>query len=863
MQQLQNQLYMLQSVSDSVIAVDVNGIITYWNNGAERIFGEMAKDWLGKPMHTWSEGFNIEDFVVKKDFDVSKPIVIDWEYIRKDGRHVYVKVSLSPIINENGEVIGVLGVSKDITERKLTELELKESNLKLDSAVEGANLGLWDYNVADGVNVVNERWCSMLGFDKGEVEERIDFLKSLLHNEEKELFEQALHNLHSDGLRTIDIAIRMRNKAGGYQWINIKAKAITFKDDGSPLRIIGTIQDITKQVEITNLLKATNAIAEVGGWQFNPLTGESSSTSRVAEIFAVDNPSKIRLGGFEYFHAEDKKLLEAKFHHLMKTGEGYDIEARLTDAQGIGKWVRSIVKAEVIDGKVVNIIGALQDITKIKRSEELLSITSELANVGGWEYDLVTKETVCTEQVYKIYGLPNDTVITPEFGIKFYHPEDLHLIVEVYEKLVTEGEPYDIQVRFIDANGNLKWVRAIGECDMVDGKVVRVFGSFQDVTKQVMAEKTIAQSLKATENIRHALDVSTIVAITDIKGVILQVNDRFVEISGYTRAELIGQTHKLVNSRHHKQAFFIDMWSTISKGRVWKGEIKNKAKNGSYYWVDTTIVPQLDEDGKPYQYIAVRHEITGRRKAEEKLKDLNKNLEQKVKDRTVALEASNEDLKAFNYMLSHDLRTPLRAIGMFATQMQRKLEKEGEINEYSEYLEYINSGIKEMERLIADILEYTKLRKSKTHPSEIDLSQRVKHCFAENSLLHPFLNAELVIDEPINLTVDNVLFSHIVINLIGNSFKYAKAERQLVIEVQLKEEGNYQLLTFGDNGRGFSQEYAAKIFEPFVRLVGQSHSQGSGIGLSICARIVEQHNGKIWAESKEGEGSTFYIELPA
>lgn len=157
-------------------------------------------------------------------------------------------------------------------------------------------------------------------------------------------------------------------------------------------------------------------------------------------------------------------------------------------------------------------------------------------------------------------------------------------------------------------------------CDLLHYEVQRLR---LRVNQLEHTDTSLQQSLKDLADVKFALDQSSIVAITDPSGVITYVNDKFCQISQYSRAELIGNTHRIVNSGYHDPSFFQQMWRTITAGQVWTEDIKNQAKDGSYYWVDTTIVPFLDEAGVPYQYVAIRNDITALKKTKADLQQLN------------------------------------------------------------------------------------------------------------------------------------------------------------------------------------------------------------------------------------------------
>lgn len=372
---------------------------------------------------------------------------------------------------------------------------------------------------------------------------------------------------------------------------------------------------------------------------------------------------------------------------------------------------------------------------------------------------------------------------------------------------------------------------------------------------QRIEERTAELQKMARENYqyKYALEESCIVAITDQKGIIKSVNQNFCNISKFSREELLGNDHRIINSGFHRKEFIRELWTTIANGKIWRGEIKNKAKDGTLYWVDTTIVPFLDVKNKPYQYVAIRSDITQRKLVEEENRTLNIELENRVRERT-------EELESFSFSVSHDLRAPLRAINGYTRILEEDYLKSFD-PEGVRLLGKVQKNAKKMGVLIDNMLEFSRLGKKDLRKSEIDMNELVTTVLADiGTSDNP--QVEIKIRKLHPVYADRAMMIQVLSNLISNSIKYSSKTKNAVVEISSEQQDNEVIYTLQDNGVGFDMEYVDKLFGVFQRLHSQEEFTGTGVGLAMAKTIIQKHGGRIWAESQLGVGATFYFALP-
>ena len=572
---------------------------------------------------------------------------------------------------------------------------------------------------------------------------------------------------------------------------------------------------------------------------------------------------------FEDVYPDDIPVLKEMLQKMLsKPGAKVSCIWRQRHKNGNWIWLEGSGTNLLHDPAVRALVNNFRDITERKKIKDELTLANrELKRLFN------TMDEVCysaernpprliqmSASCEKTYGYTAEEFFADvELWHKVTLPEDgpvLHgLFTELYNGLVARGE-----YRIRHKNGSIRWVSVnITPTLNAEGKLVRVDGVNRDITEKKEADEKVRlseQRFKAL--IEKGNDA---VAIISLDRTILYLSPSVYNILGYNPEELLGRSSGILLHPDEVPLSPERMKKMVEAlpGRSFQLESRVKHKNGSWVWLSFTLTNETD-DAAVGGIVANFHDITGSKKAMEEIDALNRSLEIKVQQRTQELEEANKLLESYNYSVAHDLKSPLRVISGFGkvladTAKDRLEEKDKEL------LEVIISSSNKMSQLVSDLLHFSHVKMEKIRPKETDMDQLLKEVveLVKQGDTAPLANIQ--VHHLGTAFCDSRLLKQVWVNLVSNAVKYSKKSCSPQVEIGKEVRNGKTVYFVKDNGVGFNNEYADKLFEVFYRLHRGKEFEGTGVGLALAKSVVEHHHGKIWASGKVGEGATFWFYL--
>jgi PAS domain S-box-containing protein len=852
----------LDNTEESFFVVDKQLNIVTFNKAAQTKFKQLSgKEFRkGDPILDFARKERIQD--LKKMYASilqGNSYYYKYTYTGKKKEEIVLGLRFSPV-KIDGQIIAIMVNARDITTQLKQEKELQQSEERYRLLFNNNPLPMWVYDTKTFAFLeVNNAAIKHYGYSREE------FLSMGILDIRPKDEVGSVKKASNDASGTAGPFTHARDwhhiKKNGEK-INVEVTSHSIDYNGRSANII-LAHDVSARVKAERekefnmrnteaLINSTHDLI----WSIDPerrlLTGNNS----FLKFIEIHTGKKLERGvdllKVDYFSEEEIKHWDALYSRVL-SGESFSVVNSLKTESG-EIWSETYFDPILKNDTVLGAAMYTKNITDRKKLEDQRALYVSIVNSSE---DAILSKTLdgkiisWNKGAKKLFGYTAEEVIGK--NVTMLIPPG---IVNEEERILAElkaGKHIEnLETLRMRKDGSLVNISlTVSPIMDYEGNVVGASKIARDISERKRSEEQIQKHFKEISDYKFALDESSIVAITDAKGTITYVNENFCQISRFSREELIGQNHRIINSAFHPKEFFADLWKTISSGKVWRGEIKNKAKDGNYYWVDTTIVPFLDKKGKPYQYVAIRSDITERKQAEEQLNDLNIELKRRAEE----LSNSNSELEQFAYVASHDLQEPLRMVSSFLQLLQKKSEKE--LDETSnKYIYYAVDGAERMKGLILDLLQYSRAGTSTIVPEPIQMNELVD----EVLMLYKNSDAEFDIGPLPTIQAGKTAMTQLMQNLIGNAIKY-RSNTKPKVRVRAEEQETEWKFTVEDNGIGIDPKFYDKIFVVFQRLHNKDKYGGTGVGLAICKKIVERYKGRIWVDSIPGEGSKFIFTI--
>ncbi|MFW5812820.1 MAG: PAS domain S-box protein [Fibrobacterota bacterium] len=557
-------------------------------------------------------------------------------------------------------------------------------------------------------------------------------------------------------------------------------------------------------------------------------------------------------------HPDDRERIVRHLLDDMRRKSPCEMEFRIIRRDGAVRWLSHACQpVHDENGVCLGRRSSNRDITdrkemekSLRESHKDLKHAQKVAQLGSWKLNVKTNELEWSEQVYRIFGIPQDSPVTYEQFLAAVHHEDREYVNTQWKEAEESGS-YEVEHRIV-VDDQVKWVFEQADLSYRAGQLQSAFGIVQDITQT----KKLEHNLREREQHYRSLfeNSSDAIGLIDCRTWrFVDVNTKAETVSGYAKEELTGlELVKLsVEEKvEEMQRYLI----SLLREKSLRTEMELRRKDGRVVPVEMNA-SLVEIEGEPFA-IGVIRDISERKEYENLLVEAHCLAEERAEE----LASMNRELESFSYSVSHDLRSPLRAITGFSSFLEEdygdKLDETGR-----GYLKKVRENVHKMGALIDDLLSLSRVSRLELMIQEIDLGSMVSSVVAELRHAEPDRKVEVVIEEGLRVSGDARLMQIAVSNLVGNAWKFTAKTRNAKIEVGCEKGTKKQCFYIKDNGAGFDKRYSAKMFAPFQRLHSEADFTGTGIGLAIVERIVHRHGGRIWAEGEVGKGAVFRFSV--
>lgn len=611
------------------------------------------------------------------------------------------------------------------------------------------------------------------------------------------------------------------------------------------------------------LLASAEKIAHLGSWHYHPESGDLEWSDEMYTIFGEEvnafNPDSKQWKDWvlePYWDMVSEKMTSA----VLNKGS-YNMEFQIKRSSG---QIRHILAQGYYSNEDNRLLNIMLDLTEVKeagfrveQSEALLKEAEALSHNGSWEWNQEKNIFFWSDEMYRIHGLePQKEEIDLRFYLNLIHPDDVEHFVTILADTQFLLNAFSINYRIVRPDGEVRHLSLNGKFKTdFSGNVQKILGNTQDVTDLKLASEKLEQS----ESI-----YKTIVRNVPDSAIFLFDKELKLILSGGPALSIIDPASNISNAHNFHYLFFKnkDSQPLLYFNMAFDGQENRVEHRIGTKVFKIVFTPVYLSGGSVFGVMVVMNDITD-------LKHAQQSLEGKINE----LNRSNSDLEQFAYIASHDLQEPLRKIRAFGERLNIRyrdhLQDEG-----VDYLNRMNSASERMQLLINDLLTFSRISKIEEQLKPVSLSESIRQVAHDLEFSFEKQKATINIDCPDHVRVAPSLLRHLFQNLFSNSLKFARKDELLVINVRsviaegsshIALDGNkkYCKIEVSDNGIGFENQFAEKIFILFHRLHSRQEYDGTGIGLAICKKIVENHNGIIEAEGRENKGSVFRIFFPA